>query len=239
MLTLPLLLSHFLFLCCLLQVSNNWGGTKVEVWSPPEAFAQCGRNVSGDDRTQTSGGGNMFNAMIHPYTVGPMALSGFTWFQGEANTRDALSAELYGCLFPAMIESWRARMKAPNLYFGFIQLSTWCAADVFSLPAMREAQMLAAKLSNVGWATNADKGDQCNIHPGAKQFCGKRLADSALALVYGQGNAWRSPTYRGAKAAASTTSDTVVVEVALADVGEAGLHTDVFPWNGEFVTAQT
>jgi sialate O-acetylesterase len=62
-------------------VSNNWGGTKVEVWSPPEAFTACGRNVSGDDRTQTSGGSNMFNAMVHPYTVGPMVLSGFTWFQ--------------------------------------------------------------------------------------------------------------------------------------------------------------
>ena len=62
------------------------GGTKVEVWSPPEAFAKCGRNVSGDDRTQTAGGGNMFNAMIHPYTIGPMALSGYAWFQGSYAT---------------------------------------------------------------------------------------------------------------------------------------------------------
>jgi sialate O-acetylesterase len=142
------------------------GGTKVEVWSPPEAFHKCGRNVSGDDRTQTRGGGNMYNAMIHPYTIGPLAFSGFAWFQGEANTRDALSAKLYGCLFPAMIEAWRAAFKQPNLYFGFVQLSTWCAQDVASLPLMREAQMLAARLPNVGWATNADKGDMCNIHPG-------------------------------------------------------------------------
>ena len=75
----------------------------------------------------------MYNSMIHPYTVGPMSLSGITWFQGEANTRDALSAHLYECLFPEMIKSWRKRLLAPSLYFGFVQLSTWCAQDVFSL----------------------------------------------------------------------------------------------------------
>ena len=69
----------------------------------------------------------MYDAMIYPYTVGPLSLSGVAWFQGEANTRDTLSAQLYGCLFPAMIQAWRAAFKQPNLYFGFVQLSTWCA----------------------------------------------------------------------------------------------------------------
>ena len=198
-------------------VSNNWGGTKVEVWSPPEAFAACGRNVSGDDRTQVAGGGNMYNSMIHPYTVGPMSLSGITWFQGEANTRDALSAHLYECLFPEMIKSWRKRLLAPSLYFGFVQLSTWCAQDVFSLPLLRDAQMRAADLPNVGWATNADRGDTCNIHPGAKQDCGRRLADSALALIYGQDNAWRSPRYAHATVVANGQGGKIIVEVQLDD----------------------
>ena len=51
-------------------VSNNWGGTKLEVWTPPDAFGACGRTV------ETA---PMYNAMIVPYTVGPMALAGFTW----------------------------------------------------------------------------------------------------------------------------------------------------------------
>ena len=27
-------------------------------------------------------GGDHYNAMVHPYTVGPMTVSGFTWYQG-------------------------------------------------------------------------------------------------------------------------------------------------------------
>ena len=51
-------------------ISNNWGGTKLEVWTPPDAYGACGRAVEAAP---------MYNAMIVPYTVGPMALAGFTW----------------------------------------------------------------------------------------------------------------------------------------------------------------
>lgn len=53
-------------------VSNNWGGTRIEQWSTAEGMHACGRS---DDN------GNLFNAMIAPYTVGPMTLRGFTWYQ--------------------------------------------------------------------------------------------------------------------------------------------------------------
>jgi sialate O-acetylesterase len=52
-------------------VSNNWGGTRVEQWTPPETTAQCGHKSSGE----------LYNAMIAPYSVGPMAVTGFTWYQ--------------------------------------------------------------------------------------------------------------------------------------------------------------
>ena len=48
-------------------VSNNWGGTKLEVWTPPTAYGTCGRAVEAAPQ---------FNAMIVPYAVGPMALAG-------------------------------------------------------------------------------------------------------------------------------------------------------------------
>ena len=54
-------------------ISNNWGGTPVEHWADPAAFARCNR--TDDDST-------LYNAMINPYAVGPMALTGFTWYQG-------------------------------------------------------------------------------------------------------------------------------------------------------------
>ena len=50
-------------------VNDNWGGTRVEHWTPPATTAHCGHQSSGE----------LYNAMIVPYTVGPMAVSGFTW----------------------------------------------------------------------------------------------------------------------------------------------------------------
>ena len=68
------------------------------------------------------------------------------------------------------------------------------------LPTQTNAQMAALTLPNVGYATNADHGAGCNIHPPAKQWCGTRLANSALAnsalaLQYGHKVAWKSPSF--------------------------------------------
>jgi len=198
-------------------ISNNWGGTKVELWSTTDAFATCNR---------TSPNGNLFNAMINPYTVGPMALTGFTWYQGESNTNNQVSADAYACLFPAMISAWRSAFGIPSAYFGFIQLSTWCG-QVLGIPEMREAQMKALELDMVGYATNADHGDGCNVHPPPKQFCGKRLGTSALALQYGAKMPWRSPSFVSAKFFISGLS--VGAEVILKDV--VGELEAIYPFN--------
>ena len=55
-------------------------------------------------------------------------------FSGEANTESEASAAAYSCLFPAVIEAWRNLFNAPDAYFGFIQLSTWCLACLFLPP---------------------------------------------------------------------------------------------------------
>ena len=46
-------------------------------------------------------------------------------YQGEANTHDAASAASYACAFPVMIRAWRKAFRAPEAFFGFVQLSTW------------------------------------------------------------------------------------------------------------------
>ena len=206
-------------------ISANWGGTKVEVWTPPEAYAKCGRAVESSD---------MYNAIIHPYTIGPLSLAGFAWYQAEANTDPTApetSAANYSCLFPRMIDSWRARFAARAAYFGFIQLSTWCidptTGSTDALPRMREAQMAAAALPHVGWATNADVGYGCNIHPPTKQIVGARLGDSALAVAHGLNVSWRSPRYVSAQqlaaGGAAGAQASVRLAVSLSDVGAGGL----------------
>jgi len=210
-------------------ISNNWGGTKVEVWTPAKTYETC----NGTAPPPFPNGGPMWNSMILPYAQGPMSLSGIWWYQGEADTATSATAELYSCTFPSMISEWRRAFASPNLYFGFVQLSTWCALPPNSLPEMRRAQMSALALPNVAYATNADHGLGCTIHPAAKQYVGVRIANSALNLNYGQNISWKSPTYASAKQEeeAATTGE-VRVRVKLRDIGARGLHL-VYPNNYE------
>ena len=81
-------------------------------------------------------------------------------------------------------------------------------------------------LQKVGYATNADHCDGCNIHPPSKQFCAERLAVSALALQYGKQVRWRSPSFHSQVATARPPSMTV----RLNDVSPKGLYIQ-YPYN--------
>jgi sialate O-acetylesterase len=205
-------------------VSNNWGGTRVEQWTPPQSTAPCGHASSGE----------LYNAMIHPYTVGPMALSGFTWYQGEADLggKPYLPDQNnnYTCTQTAMIQQWRADFGVPDAFYAIVQLSTWFP-EPHLLAALRDQQLASAAALGKGFAygTNADYGAGGNIHPPYKQHVGQRLANAALSIVYGQPINWRSPTYASAAATtigtatnAATTTSVTSVTVTLNDV-EGGL----------------
>ena len=206
-------------------ISSTRGGSPIAEWVAGDQQA-CGKPTKQ---------GHYYNTQIAPFATGPMALTGFAYYQAEADTKDEVSAKAYACTFPALVKGWRAAFKAPEdkdeKYFGFVQLSTWCAIPGDSVPQMREAQMAAAKLPNVGWATNADHGDGCAIHPHDKRPCGTRLGNSAVSLIYKKQVTWKSPTYESATIA--TSGDNTVVTVTLANAGggleirpPANLHPD-------------
>lgn len=163
-----------------------------------------------------------------------MSLTGFTWYQGEANAGGQEAADAYAKKFPKMIEAWREAFQVPDGYFGFVQLSTWCPEkQPLNVPELRQAQMAALTLGGkTGYATNADHGDGCNIHPPPKQYCGARLGKSALALQYGKQIQWKSPSYSG-EAESQTQSDqaspSIVIE--LNDVSSKGLYILDTPYN--------
>ena len=133
-------------------------------------------------------------------------------------------ADDYACLFPSMIRSWRQNFNRPDAFFGYVQLSTWCPGQPnvtwpsWVMGYMRDVQLLAQSSPFSAYATNADHGAGCDVHPPSKQFCAKRLAASALAIVYQKPIAWRSPSYIYA---VSPTNG--VLTVWLNDVSPAGL----------------
>lgn len=177
-------------------ISNNWGGTKVEMWMPQSASLPCGH----------ASDGRLYNAMIAPYAVGPMALTGFTWYQGEADLGGdpALPDQNnnYTCTQAAMIEQWRQDFNKTHGFYGIVQLSTWIphsTAGNLLLAQLRDQQLATEQLvDNFAYATNADFGAGAIIHPPYKQHCGARLANAALSMVYGRDVNWRSPTYASA-----------------------------------------
>lgn len=98
-------------------VGTSYGGTSVLEWSSPDALAKCNLDVSGNRAT-------LWNAMAYPFT--PLRLSGFLWYQGEADANDP---ERYLCTFPAMIGDWRSKWNLPQLPFAFVQLAAYSAQD--------------------------------------------------------------------------------------------------------------
>jgi hypothetical protein len=132
-----------------------------------------------------------------------------------------------------MIRAWRNTFQtSPDAYFGFVQLSTWSPPNPLAVPEIREAQMVALLVGvsgKVGYATNADHGAGCNVHPPTKQPCGIRLGNSALALQYNKTDIqWKSPSYAFASADIGEREASVAVD--LADVSDDGLFT-IYPHN--------
>lgn len=184
-------------------ISSNWGGTSVQLWEPNT--------------------GTLYNSMIAPFTVGPMALTGITWYQGEANVG---GASYYSQAFPAMISGWRAAFGSPKLWFGFVQIAGWAYSRPFGHAQceqthswvagdLRQAQLAALALPNVGFTTAVDTGDWINIHPPDKQNPSARLAKQALVQIYGKAIATADFPVYGGSSVTEDASGNVVVKVEI------------------------
>lgn len=140
----------------------------------------------------------LFNAMIDP--VVPYGITGFLWYQGEANTYDAYN---YRKMFPMLIMDWRQRWQRGDLPFLFVQLANFQARK--PLPAesdwaeLREAQAMALSLPQTAMACTIDIGEGDNIHYADKQDVGLRLALCADKLVYKQHVLASGPMYSNYK----------------------------------------
>ena len=143
----------------------------------------------------------LFNGMVYPAI--PYTQKGFIWWQGEANTEQAMQ---YRTLFPSLIQEWRSLWGNDRSPFLFVELANFLEKQTYpveddSWPRLRDAQKEALKLPNTAMISTIDildeKDDFNNIHPSNKQLAGKRLFLAAMATVYGQKDlVWTGPVYQ-------------------------------------------
>lgn len=143
-------------------------------------------------------GGTFYNGMIQP--LAPYAIRGVVWYQGESNSRDAVS---YQKLMPLLIKDWRSLWGNDRLPFYFCQLANWnpkMDRPVESRWAeLREAQLMSLSVPDNGMAVLIDTGESKDIHPQSKDIAGQRLARIALAQTYGKAIPFSGPIYDSMK----------------------------------------
>jgi sialate O-acetylesterase len=137
----------------------------------------------------------LFENMIRPLL--PVGIAGVIWYQGESNAPQALE---YRQLLRDLIEDWRFHFGLGDFPFGIVQLTSYLPPQNFQPDSnwalLREAQQDALELPGTGLAVILDVGDASDIHPKDKRTVGIRLAQWALAKVYGRAIVAGGPIYR-------------------------------------------
>jgi sialate O-acetylesterase len=186
-------------------IGSNWGGTRIEPWTPPIGFQQVPALQDLADKLETfpsvNDDGNvnhqsplaLYNGMIHPLV--PFAVRGAIWYQGESNNGEGM---LYHEKMKALISGWRAVWNNDEMPLYFVQLAPFrYGGNPTALPGIWEAQTATLSVPHTGMAVTVDISDLADIHPRNKQDVGKRLALWALAKDYGKTDlVYSGPLYK-------------------------------------------
>lgn len=196
-------------------ISNGWGGTQIENWTPVWAYQQSPvykqkASVPGF-KIDTEAPGAMFESLMKPLI--PFSVRGLLWYQGESNcmVHDSLR---YTYKFQMLVESYRQLWNDAKMPFYFVQLAPFYYSklrnnpynqDEYLLPYTWEAQLKCLKIPETGMVVTTDLvKDMNNIHPGYKWEVGKRLSKLALAKSYGKKIAYSGPIYKSMKVKSSS-----------------------------------
>ena len=191
-------------------VHASFGGTFIEAWMPPEAFAAPPLQGLETRPLQAWVKGvqaaELYRDMVAPHA--PFSLRGFLWYQGETNLMNGDIA-LYSEKQTALIETWRRAWERPDAPFYGVLLapmdySKWEKFPVAAeaLPAFRAEQARALSAPHTGYVVTTDLvADTHDIHPTNKRDVGLRLARLALAETYGREDIpARGPTFASMRA---------------------------------------
>lgn len=115
--------------------------------------------------------------MIHP--VLHYGISGFIWYQGEANSTDIRDAVQYRYTLPGLVKEYRERFNQGDLPFLGVGLPSINRNDADHWNWFRESQATIENMTNGHMLVSVDTGDTgTNIHPTdiGKGIIGERLA---------------------------------------------------------------
>jgi sialate O-acetylesterase len=160
----------------LIQIAE--GGTDIELFMGPKA-STYDAEVTAQTNRYSERKSVIYNGQIGP--LAPFSFRGVVWYQGEANQSYDYwyRRELY-----AMIQEWRQLWNNPQLPVMVVQLPGMINSEFHYL---RDAQSAVANvLPNVGSVVTFDNFNKQYIHPTQKRYIGRRVANWALADVYGQ-----------------------------------------------------
>lgn len=176
-------------------ISTSWGGTRIEEWTPVEAYASSSFFSAAYQKEQKIDGmrpGQKYRALVQPLV--PFAVKGVLWYQGESNAVIEDQAT-YPEKFKLFIDTWRDLFNDQQLPFYTVQL----APNLYSIrkdakvhaPEMLaefwEAQTKCLSFPNVDMAVISDLVDDLrDIHPSYKWEVAHRLALQVLKKEYGQ-----------------------------------------------------
>jgi sialate O-acetylesterase len=194
-------------------IDSTWGGTRIEPWTPAEAFGQVAGLEELAAAAKTPGAkaenitpSTLYNGMIAPLV--PYAIRGTIWYQGESNVMDVNDGHHYAPKMEALIGGWRRAWKQGDFPFYFVQIApfryhrdrTERVKSVEELPLLWESQIDALKIAHTGMAGTLDLTDDLrDIHPRNKKDIGLRLARIALATDYGMKDVkFRGPVFKAA-----------------------------------------
>ena len=220
------------------------GGSEMICWVPPKKLMQeyaevmdsswrnspfitdwhrqCVEGNLGDKLTNAHPfqPGYLFRTGVAPWLK--MNVAGVIWYQGEADAEIPDAAQSRK-LLTHLIKGWRDASASPKEKLPFLMVQLPRIKDDSPLrafwPEFRELQArVAAEMQNVACVCTIDLGTtDKNVHPRHKDEVAARLANRALADVYGKRIPARSPEFQKAR----LDEEVVYITLSHAD----GLHT--------------
>lgn len=134
----------------------------------------------------------LYNGMIAP--LGPIALKGVAWYQGESD----VGKPGYDKRMAALMAGWRRQFGVPDLPFLIVGLADYGAPPLAPVDSgwgvVRNEQRLAAKNDpHAAIVTAVDIGERTDIHPANKNTLADRLVRAANVVAYGDKGAASGP----------------------------------------------